>query len=59
MGNPQAVEPRASQRDYSLPRSESFPCRLIIQNLPDEEVKKRKRNLKARAKKKGKTFKGR
>jgi hypothetical protein len=33
-----------------------LPCRLIIQNLPDYEVKKRKRNLKARAKKKGKTL---
>jgi len=32
-----------------------LPCRLIIQLLPSEEVKKRKRNLRARAKKKGKT----
>ena len=31
-----------------------LPCRLIIQRLPDEEVKKRKRRLRARAKKKGK-----
>ncbi len=31
-------------------------CRLIIQRLPDSEVKKRKRNLRARAKKKGKTL---
>jgi len=33
-----------------------LPCRLIIQRLPDEEVKKRKRRLRARAKKKGKTL---
>ncbi len=33
-----------------------LPCRLIIQRLPDEEVKKRKRRLRAMAKKKGKTL---